>query len=388
MITPQRIAGSAELVLPEKENSPPLVSFIVPCYKLGHLLAECVNSILSQTFHDLEILIMDDCSPDNTGDVARSFQDHRVIYVRNEPNLGHLRNYNKGIRMARGKYIWLISADDCLRSNDVLRRYTEALEANPRIGYAFCSGYYLDGHRETVVIPSSLYRKQDGIFPGREFLQDLLRGNFVLAPSGMARKECYEKISYFPEDMPYGGDWYLWCVFALHFDVAYFAEPMVDYRVHEQSMSTTMARKDMTAIFNDVIGVPIRLRREGERLSDPAIVKRCRETAITQYAICLSSREVRDQKSKISLVDFEKSLAQFTGSQAEQRHIRWRAFLGAADHCCWQQQYEESARFYRLALEIHPFLWTAWLKLALLKSGRFGYWIRETLGSVRQFAKS
>jgi glycosyltransferase involved in cell wall biosynthesis len=69
----------------------PIVSFVVPCYKLAHLLRECVESILSQTYGDFEVLIMDDCSPDNTPEVAQSFQHPRVKYVRNDPNLGHLR---------------------------------------------------------------------------------------------------------------------------------------------------------------------------------------------------------------------------------------------------------------------------------------------------------
>jgi len=364
----------------------PKVSFIVPCYKLAHLLAECVNSILAQTYGDFEILIMDDCSPDNTPEVARSFADPRVIHVRNEPNLGHLRNYNKGIRMARGKYIWLISADDLLRRNYVLERYVELMEANPNVGYAFCAGCALDDHTETGVIRSSMYRREDGVFPGRAFLLDLLKGNFILAASGMARKECYEKVSYFPEDMPYGGDWYLWCVYALHYDVAFFAEPMVNYRVHDLSMSTIMAQKDMSAIFADIIGLPARMRREGERLGDAGIVARCRETIIRQYADCLASKEIRDRKSQISLTDFEESLSRFTDSPEEQREIRFQVFCGAGDRFCWQQALGESACMYRRALVLKPFSLNVWLKLALVNSGAVGARIRNVLGGMRQLA--
>lgn len=81
----------------------PTASFVIPCYNLGHLLAECVDSILSQTYQDFEILIMDDCSPDNAAEVAATFADPRVRYFRNECNLGHLRNYNKGIALAAGR---------------------------------------------------------------------------------------------------------------------------------------------------------------------------------------------------------------------------------------------------------------------------------------------
>src|ERR1700730_3911201 len=127
----------------------PKVSFVVPCYKLAHLLPECVNSILAQTFADFEILIMDDCSPDDTPKVAQSFQDLRVRHVRNEPNLGHLRNYNKGINLARGKYVWLISADDRLRKPYVLQRYVELMDNHEGVGFACCPGVLLENGCET-----------------------------------------------------------------------------------------------------------------------------------------------------------------------------------------------------------------------------------------------
>ena len=368
------------------ETSNPMVSFIVPCYKLGHLLPECLNSILAQTYRDFEILIMDDCSPDNTPEVARSFTDPRVMHVRNQPNLGHLRNYNKGIGMARGKYIWLISADDCLRHDYALERYVRVMEEHPNVGYVFCAGCALSDHTETGVIRSSMYRREDGIFPGREFLLDLLKGNFILAASGMARKECYEKVSYFPEDMPYGGDWYLWCMYALHYDVAFFADAMVNYRVHDLSMSTIMAEKDMRAIFADILGVPSRMRREGERIGNTDIVERCRETIIGQYADCLSAKEIRDRKSQISIKEFEESLAAFTDSVEEQREIRRRVLCGAGDRFCWDGRFAESASMYRRALALSPWMPSVWLKLALLKTGNTGARVRNMLGGVRRLA--
>ncbi len=68
----------------------PKVSFVVPCYRLAHLLPQCIHSILAQTFVDFEILVMNDRSSDNTTEVAAAFRDPRVIHVLNEKNLGHL----------------------------------------------------------------------------------------------------------------------------------------------------------------------------------------------------------------------------------------------------------------------------------------------------------
>lgn len=361
----------------------PLVTFVVPCYNLGHLLAECVESILSQTCKDLEVLIMDDCSPDCTPEVARSFSDPRVMHIRNQPNLGHLRNYNKGIRMARGKYVWLISADDRLRCNSVLERYVALMEQHPEVGYVFCSGRALDDYQEGDVIPSSLYRPTDAIVPGREFLLDLLKGNFVLAASGMVRKQCYQDISYFPEDMPYAGDWYLWCIFALHHDVAYFAEPMVNYRVHDLSMSNIMAQGNTFQITSDVMQVPTRIKHEAERMGAVTIVACCRVVIVDHYVGCLATRVVRGRKSRITLQEFEQALAEFSASQEEQREIRWKVFCRAGDHFCWQQEFADSKSMYRRALAIRPFMPLIWLKLLLLKSGGVGLRIREMLGGLR-----
>jgi len=133
-----------------KEPVDPLVSFVVPCYEMAHLLPECIKSILAQTYQDFEILIMDNCSPDSTPEVAGSFNDARVRHIRNETNIGHLRNFNKGITLSRGKYVWLVSADDLLRSPRVLGHYVDLMERSPKVGYAFCRAIELrsgKGHR-------------------------------------------------------------------------------------------------------------------------------------------------------------------------------------------------------------------------------------------------
>ena len=82
---------------------------------------------------------------------------------------------------------------------------------------------------------AAVYGQEDRIVSGHEFLKTLLGGNLILAPAAMARRECYERVSDFPVgvtwggkpiDLIWGGDWYLWCVFALFFDVGYMAEPI------------------------------------------------------------------------------------------------------------------------------------------------------------------
>jgi glycosyltransferase involved in cell wall biosynthesis len=280
----------------------PTVSFIVPCYKLGHFLPECVNSILSQSFRDTEVLIMDDCSPDNTGEVTRSFNDSRVRYMRNDSNLGHLRNYNKGINLSRGTYIWIISADDRLRSNYVLERYVQIMVDYPKVGYVFCPGIELKDGVETRLLGYYYYGSVDKIFKGQQFISTVLfKDGGILSPSVMVRKDCYEQISMFPLDMPHKGDMYLWFLWAIEYDVAYLSEPMVNYRFHDCNMMTDlMSRKPMT-VFTDDVNVLWRIKRKADQKELNVLAQQIEFVIAKTYAEMAASVVYNGKRSSCGL---------------------------------------------------------------------------------------
>ena len=242
----------------------PKVSFIVPCYNLAHLLADCVNSILMQSYANFEVLIMDDCSPDHTPEVAQSFSDHRVRHIRNESNLGNIGNYNRGIGLSRGDYIWLISADDYLQRDYLLHHYVQVLESHPKVGYVFCPVVALENGQETGVMLNYAPFPSDVILGGHKFLTRLLQGCCVAAPAAIVRRECYEKVSMFPANMPYAGDWYLWCAFAFHYDVAYVAEPMVIRRLHDQNMTKFFEGEGRRTHVANMLEVPWQMKYQAE----------------------------------------------------------------------------------------------------------------------------
>jgi len=361
----------------------PTVSFIVPCYRLAHLLGECVQSILSQTCADFEILIMDDCSPDNTPEVARSFGDHRIRHVRNEPNLGHLRNYNKGLELARGKFVWLISADDRLHCDYILQRYVDFVAAHPEAGYVFCPSFELRGGTVMGVLQGSVYRDHDAVLDGRSFLRELLDCNCIPAPAVMIRKKCLEEVGFFPLDMPFGGDWYLWCVLALRYPVGYLAEPMVDRRMHEMAMTNTMSQQNVRACVDDDLALPWRVRSEAERLGAGEIVELCRGRAAEQFGRFLAGADIRGATAQITVEDFQHRLAAFTGDAAERRKISAAAFLIAGDACFWRNNLGGARDMYSRALAVRPFWPAAWVKAALARAANPGRACRKAFASMR-----
>src|SRR3989338_7703392 len=90
----------------------PAISVIMPVYNGEKYLREAIESILNQSFSDFELFIINDGSTDGTAGIIASFHDPRIVYLKNESNLGLSRSYNRGIDAARGKYIARMDADD------------------------------------------------------------------------------------------------------------------------------------------------------------------------------------------------------------------------------------------------------------------------------------
>ena len=93
-------------------ESKPTVTIIIPTYNRAHLLGRAIRSVLTQTFHNWELIVVDDASTDNTKEVAYSFQDPRIHYLCHETNRGGPAARNTGIREARGLYIAFLDSDD------------------------------------------------------------------------------------------------------------------------------------------------------------------------------------------------------------------------------------------------------------------------------------
>ena len=369
------------------DGGKPIVSFVVPCYRLAHLLPECITSILSQSYAQFEVLIMDDQSPDHTKQVASSFADQRIRYVRNEHNLGHLRNYNKGIELARGKYVWLISADDFLRSPYILQRYVDVLERNPNIGYAFCSGVSVQDGRETGILAYSVYSQRDRIVRGRKLLHDLLEKNFVLAASALARRECYERNNYFPLDpgMEWSGDWLLWCLFALDYDVAYFAEPMVAYRVHAFSMTTNLATPEHVEKCSEGdLAIPLMIRQKAISRGLRTIEKRCRQRIVEEYVQQCTAKRYQGIVWRLTQEQFGMSLERNFLCEKERIWVRAGVFAGLGDRAWIRGDCDAARAYYRNALELKPWMMRERVKSLLTMAGVDASRMRRTLRAMRR----
>ncbi len=117
-----------------------LVSIIMPTYNCGRFIAESIQSVLAQTYTNWELIIVDDCSTDNTAEVVASFEDKRIHYLQNEQNEGAALTRNKALRAAQGRYIAFLDSDD-LWLPTKLERQIAFMEQN---NYAFTYHEYTE----------------------------------------------------------------------------------------------------------------------------------------------------------------------------------------------------------------------------------------------------
>jgi len=117
--------------MPRRE---PAISVCIPVYNGERHLAAAIRSVLNQTFRDLELLIIDDCSTDASLQIAESFRDPRLIIIRNDHNLGLVGNFNKCVALARGQYSCILPQDDIILP-ERLQVQHKLMAMNARIGY-------------------------------------------------------------------------------------------------------------------------------------------------------------------------------------------------------------------------------------------------------------
>jgi glycosyltransferase involved in cell wall biosynthesis len=215
------------------------VSVVVPCYNYGRYLEACVQSVLTETRLDVEVLVIDDCSSDETPQVgARVARDPRVTFRRHERNIGHIATYNEGLTWASGDYTALLSADDLLTPGALFRAVT-ILDATPSAGMAY--GRVLRFHTDPPTAHGSEWRPH--VWTGTDWVAQRCKTgtNPIASPEVLVRTSLYKALGGYRSELPHTGDLEMWLRVAAHADVIYLrGADQACYRVHPLAMSRTV----------------------------------------------------------------------------------------------------------------------------------------------------
>jgi glycosyltransferase involved in cell wall biosynthesis len=227
----------------------PRVSVVIPCYNYGNFLPQAVRSAtVDQPGVDVDVLVVDDASPDGSGDVARALADAdpRVRVLQHEQNKGHLETYNDGLRAVEGDYVALLSADDLL-GRGALARSAALLDARPSVGFVY--GIAQKFFDEPKTGPRRV--RSWGIWQGREWYVGRARSgrNPILSPEVVMRRKLLDELGYYDLKLPHTADMYLWMRAAQVSDVGRVNGPFqAHYRMHPNQMHWT----DFHGVANDL----------------------------------------------------------------------------------------------------------------------------------------
>jgi glycosyltransferase involved in cell wall biosynthesis len=225
----------------------PKVSVIVPNYNHARFLPQRLESIVQQTFRDFELIVLDDCSTDNSLQVIRDFQAQNpdVQVVLNDTNSGStFAQWNKGAALANGQYIWIAESDDVAHP-ELLARLVPLLDAHPNVGIAFAQSMLIDENGSEMHSFLDHYQfvfqcdrwTKDFVFDGRqECAAYLMYHNTIPNASGaLFRKTAYWAAGGAEPSWKLNGDWYFYVKVLLQSDIAFVADHLNFFRMHTQT---------------------------------------------------------------------------------------------------------------------------------------------------------
>jgi tetratricopeptide (TPR) repeat protein len=211
----------------------PLVSVIIPNYNHARFLGDAVRSVLEQSHRDFEIIVVDDGSTDDSGEVAAGFGDKiRYIY---QTNAGLSAARNTGLRAAKGSLIGVLDADDMYEPNSV-ETLVAALQADPEADGVYCGYQFVD---ETNNLLPQIENRP---VPSADLYTVLLDGNFFVPESIFLRRRVYDDVGFFDETLRACEDWDVWLRAAKKYRIIHSPHILTRHRVLAGSMSTDPLR--------------------------------------------------------------------------------------------------------------------------------------------------
>lgn len=233
----------------------PKVSVIVPNYNHAPYLKQRLDSIFNQTFQDLEVIILDDCSTDNSKEIIEQYQSNPKVshIVYNETNSGSpFKQWAKGFDLAQGEFIWIAESDDWADIN-FLNEVLSNLQANSQIVLCFCESIWSYTNEQ---VKKTLFADSQ-TFNGFDFLRHFMveKNSICNASSVVFRKSALANVSAEYQTFKGSGDWQFWLELCMQGMIHYLAKPLNYFRQHQTNTTNNQkingnAYKEMIKIFN------------------------------------------------------------------------------------------------------------------------------------------
>jgi glycosyltransferase involved in cell wall biosynthesis len=229
----------------------PKISVIVPNYNHSLYLEQRIESILNQTCQDFELILLDDCSTDNSAQIIAKYQIHPKVskVIINQSNSGStFKQWQKGISEAQGEYIWIAESDDFADKNFLEVLLTQ-LDLHPELGLAYSQSYKVDEKGEVICSCKDIYPviSWDKVYKGKDIVLNYMAGANLIpnASAVVFRKEIADQIDSTYTHFRLSGDWWFWCEMLLRSDIIHICQELNYFRFHANKVTVSSAKKGL-----------------------------------------------------------------------------------------------------------------------------------------------
>jgi glycosyltransferase involved in cell wall biosynthesis len=230
----------------------PLVSICVPTYNSSAYLRQSLDSIVAQTYKNVEVIIGDNASTDDTVNIANEYAArHGFRICVNERNVGPLNNWNLLLERARGAYVAIYHSDDVYEPT-IVEESVKIFSGNGNIAIVGTMANVIDVKGEFMYkyeLPDRIKKlNKSAYFFDEVMLGALLSGGnrlFFITPSLMVKRSAYEKFGSFDDTFRSAGDYEMWFRIAAKYEVAIIDRTLINYRIHENQGSEIELRKNI-----------------------------------------------------------------------------------------------------------------------------------------------
>lgn len=213
------------------------ITVLMPVYNAQEFLAEAISSVLSQTYRDFEFLILNDGSADDSEKIILSYRDERIRYVRNESNMGLIHTLNKGLGLAKGRYIVRMDADDICRAERVEKQLA-AFAADPSL--VLCASNY-------DLIGGGTKRAASTFFHANELKAQLLFASSISHPTVMMLNPLRSFGITYHTEFTHCEDYRLWTELAAKGNFQILEDRLIRYRLHDKQITARYRQEQKEA---------------------------------------------------------------------------------------------------------------------------------------------
>jgi len=230
-------------------NPRPLVSICIPSYNAAAYIGDTLRSVLAQTYPNIEIIVCDDQSTDDTPDIIRQFDDPRITLHINEKNLGHSGNYNNALLHADGKYVKLLCNDDLI-TPDCIEKQVRAFEEHPDDNIVMVTGAkWIINDKGRKLFTQKFPGK--GVIDGKKAISmSVRRGRNIFGEPGLPLilVSAFRRTPGVIKQNLYCNDLDLWCKLLRLGNLVVVNDPLFMFRLAVTSLSSTIAWRQIKVV--------------------------------------------------------------------------------------------------------------------------------------------